>query len=507
MAYKNIMFIEMYSENENNPQKHYVASLHLPANKHRIANALEQCRAYRKDTVIAPFKIESCGAVPNLEGLDLGFPTIDELNFLALRFSEMSPAEMAAYNALLPVIIKDEGEENSIKDIINLTYCTGDCVVASNVSTDEALGELMIESDNISGIEKMPEETIALLDRARIGKQTREAGNGIFCNGFYIERAGFKIDKEIYDGKTLPEHTIEDYIFRIDIIGDDDSKTPITFPLSAEMRKMLGSVSSFFRYDNFESSIGLIEDLLHNNSIISKKIIDDLDKLAQALASDRDMMTTIYIKATLEAKGITSLDDFDEIEQIINNPFAYKLYDTNMFQDDFAKDILARYLKEGFPRDYLNAVQTTQLGYRMTEDFDCKYTSYGVIVNKEKMAQALGETERQYQVAKVADQTVLFTNERIRSDDVPKGLRKYEVRSGDGIEYAALEQRVAVDFAGTVLAKAAFDMGKEGFINLLEHSENGIDFYDGQLTPTEYLTDGEGEAPEISNDEGMAMHL
>ena len=62
----------------------------------------------------------------------------------------------------------------------------------------------------------------------------------------------------------------------------------------------------------------------------------------------------------------------------------------------------------------------------------------------------------------------LFTNDRITDADIPKGMYCYHLRHGDDGNISAIEKRVAVNHAGSVVTKEPIDLGKEGNISFTE---------------------------------------
>ncbi|MCD7872753.1 MAG: antirestriction protein ArdA [Clostridiales bacterium] len=194
MAIKNVMLIEMSAENEDDSSKQYAADIYLPASLYEIDDAVERCRGYLVKTDMMPLIISECERVPLLSQLRFDTVTIYELNYLAKQISEFSNTQLAVYNALLPLVVGEnfEGELISIKDVINLTYCVDDYSVASNIFNDTDLGEMLIDNGMVEGIENLSDEMIEFLDTEKVGEAHRMSENGIYVNGCYISREGFK---------------------------------------------------------------------------------------------------------------------------------------------------------------------------------------------------------------------------------------------------------------------------------------------------------------------------
>ena len=72
----------------------------------------------------------------------------------------------------------------------------------------------------------------------------------------------------------------------------------------------------------------------------------------------------------------------------------------------------------------------------------------------------------------------LFSNLRIKQSDLPDGLYVSDLRSGDDVDFAAVEPSVTVNHSGTVITKEPFDFGESGFISLDDDSSPNFLGYD-----------------------------
>ena len=81
--------------------------------------------------------------------------------------------------------------------------------------------------------------------------------------------------------------------------------------------------------------------------------------------------------------------------------------------------------------------------------------------------------------------TALFFNERVRQEDVPEGLYRYDLRGSDDDpgDPASVEDHVAVNHAGTILTAKPLDIPKEGFLTL----GDGLNFTGTEMTVDEFM--------------------
>lgn len=78
----------------------------------------------------------------------------------------------------------------------------------------------------------------------------------------------------------------------------------------------------------------------------------------------------------------------------------------------------------------------------------------------------------EYEVVEVCDKLMLFTNERVRSWQVPEGLYLYHLRESDnGDRFCSIENHVGVNHGGSVLSKEPLALGSSGFILFARDAE------------------------------------
>ena len=489
MAMKNVMLIEMLAQNEDDFSKQYAADIYLPASIYEINDAVDKCRGYLFKTDITPLSISECERVPLLSRFRFDSVTIYELNFLAKQISEFDNTQLAAYNALLPLVVGEYFESDfiSIKDLINLTYSVDDYPVASNIFNDTELGEMLIDNGMLEGIENLSDEMIEFLDAEKIGEAHRMEENGVYVNGCYISREGFEL-KEVFNGESLPDNSVDNYLFRLDIADDGLLQNWITVPLNENSERFFNLTNAKeFKLIDFESAIPQISkyaDGMHN-----KITLDELQRINEFAKSFLflDGIQSIKFKAALFYEGINTLEDMDKIESILKNVDSYNLKYFNVYPSDFAKDYLKEYLDEAFPKEYLELIETNALGDRLMDELQGKYTPYGILL-KSGNEQILGnESKHEFMLADFLSKHVLFTEDRLKAEEIPEGLYKYEFRSGAEYTYATLEEKVGVDFSGTILSKVPFDLGKDEYIDL-ENEIDGIpDFLDVKMSVSEFI--------------------
>lgn len=513
MAMKNVMLIEMSAENVDDSSKQYVADIYLPASLYEIDDAIDKCRGYLVKTDIMPFRISECEKVPLLSQLRFDGVNLYELNFLAKQIGEFDNAQLAAYNALLPLVVGEDYESEliSIKDVINLTYCVDDYSVAANIFNDTDLGEMLLDNGIIEGIENLSEEIVDMLDPEKVGEAHRIAENGVYVNGCYISREGFEL-KEIFNGETLPEHTPDNYLFRFHLSNTEMNETVIDVPFNESTEQFIENAKdNEFKLVDFESAIPQISKYAYR--MHNKITLDELQRINELAKGFLflDEIQSIKFKAVLFYEGIETLEDMDKIESILKNIDSYNLKYFNVDPSDFAKDYLEQYLDEEFPKEYLKLINTNALGGRLMNELQGGYTPYGILL-KSSNEQILGnESKHEFMLVDFLSKHVLFTDDRLKAEEIPEGLYKYEFRSGAEYTYAALEEKVGVDFSGTILSKVPFDLGNDEYIDLEKEIDGVPDFLDVKMSVSEFINSDfdpeENENFEESEEQSGGMNI
>lgn len=129
------------------------------------------------------------------------------------------------------------------------------------------------------------------------------------------------------------------------------------------------------------------------------------------------------------------------------------------------------------------------------EVFEAEPQEYGLLFN------ATGNSfitlpDEDFELIEVAGQTALFTENRYTDEKVPIGLHCYQLRhSADGEYFVSLENRVAVNFGGTVITKECIDLGREQCIEFDE--ETSPNFLGESCRMEEFIAGDYGQEEEM----------
>ena len=379
--------LEIAAENPESRSWLY-ADLQLPAEEHEIRDAFQRARITSPDTY-HEFSIYECEAIPALPFRRLDSPSLDELNFLAKRLDSLNEEERLVLQAVSPKILKvGEDELVSPKDLINMTYGLDEVSIISNVGNAQQLGQFVIENNLHTDVDAVPDDSVYLLDRTRIGQLQQQNDGGVFIDGKYIVTAEYELP-EVYDGKNLPmENPTSWFAFKMDVTrppaSDDLGEVEaiaetLTLPVDRadadELAKRLGMERiEDCVYLGFESSIPQIDA----DKFGDMHDFDQLNNLSE-------MMLEMSPSDQVKFKAVLSAEEPEKIEQILDIARSLNQYEfAPMVEDEahFFKSYLLRHLDEKIDPRWLDSLLARNEGTELLERVGGTLTDYGVISSR-----------------------------------------------------------------------------------------------------------------------------
>lgn len=93
-----------------------------------------------------------------------------------------------------------------------------------------------------------------------------------------------------------------------------------------------------------------------------------------------------------------------------------------------------------------------------------------------------------YEQIRLFGKKVLFTSERIRDSDLPKGINKYEIRHDDDCqgEMVEIAKRILVNHWGTILSKEEIILDPYGY-RLIDEDKD-VKYSDKSITLKQFIS-------------------
>lgn len=306
--------------------------------------------------------------------------TLEEVNLLAKKISQMNEIELATYEGALRLRRNaDIDTPISIKELINYTYNLDVFEFHPEVLDYRELGEIAIICGMLDTIKDLPEEIVSLLDEQKVGDALRRADQGAFTTLGYIFRSSSNW-QEVYDGVHLPEQPEEHGLISLklkSVNSNMDTASDVWLELPADEKAVQGVLTSLG-----ENSLDYCTIVEAKSVLLSLKYritkdadIDMLNLLAKQLEEFPDSKTMMKYKAALE---LEHFPDIGRMLDIAQNLDCYDYDPSISTAADFA-EILFR--EAGFDTDDPAFSQFDFFGYgeRQYEKNEFVATPYGTI--------------------------------------------------------------------------------------------------------------------------------
>ena len=499
---RKIMSLELSAENPVHGG-YYYAELLLPAADYEIKDAMQRTRAVGRENTVEVSILE-CDILPELQDIRLDTFSLDELNFLAKRFSFLPNEELPVFYAVTEQIFNDADENPvSIKDLINCTYSLDTVPVAHNVSNLSELGRFAFENELLSDLEGIPESAVPFLNAEQIGRVQQKNDSGVFDGRLYIPTVHYD-RPEIYDGVTLPDEESSDFAIRLLVSGTPehikgdpvDRAIWLNLPMASDILANYAAASNEADigdcvYYDFESVISQINSEMFG----SMRDIQTLNKLAAEI-SIMSEAEQVKFKAILDAENMASIQDVLNAAQ---NLWRYEFTAESDTADTFFKKYIFENTSTEFDSKWLENLLPRNEADKLLGRIGAAVMDYGVISARNghlfkpvpydeqevKKIEEQAMTEEKLDVIEVLDRRALFSNGRLMPEQIPEGLYAYDLRhSDDGGRFCSIEPKVGVNHGGTVLMRDILDFGESGYIPLDEDTEPN--FLGDEMTPSEF---------------------
>ena len=382
---KKTMTIEMAAGGYIGEEK-YFATLELPAKLHEIQDACHKLRITQNRDTNLRMEVCSCEILPELTDILLDSPSMEEMNFLAQRLTQLSDSEAIAFRGVWQRLDKAGYLEEPVRamDLINMTYGLENVMVASCVSNDRDLGEFVLENDLDEDIANLPDEMVEMLDQEAVGQRHRESEGGVFIGYHYVVAGEYQLH-QIYDGVRLPAQEQEKpFVFRLQVAEspvNDSNETMgtaewISLPIDRDQADRIAQ----------KHNEGCIEDCTFYgfDSIIPQITADHygdmlsfvrLNRLAQEIAQMKPS-EQVKLKAVLEHEKPGTME---AVQEVVDHLREYQLDNRIGDADSYFKEYLLRHLDARFDARWLDGLAVCTEGTNLMQRLGAAETDYGIV--------------------------------------------------------------------------------------------------------------------------------
>ena len=364
----------------SNGEKHYTL-LTLPATDYQLLYALE--RLHTDANAQPEWEICKHNGFEYLHVFVTNECSIYELNALARNLDSMDRSDLAAFEGLFKTALaRREGPMNmaDIMSYANSTYC---CHVVEGIKTDAELGRFYAENGFQPELEELPDSVFEKLDFAKIGKEMREAENGIFSRGCYVVQhetpKPVMAMEECYPKQ--PDYTVLLEVYGWSDGDPLDEPAAVRLKLPADGNQMIRVLETLEAASWDEVSFRCLDCRAPRltEHIDDSTNIAAVNELAKRLYDMTNEQVTTY-KALLEA---TDCDDV-RMAALLTDTLNTYIFSPNLTcETDVARGEL-RLMLDGSAEELLRPfVDLHRYGKALIEQQNLSLTSYGVIERRD----------------------------------------------------------------------------------------------------------------------------
>ena len=394
-------------------EENFFATLKLPAKNYEIQDALQKLRITSNRDTNLRMEVCSCEILPELTDILLDSPSMEEMNFLAQRLTQLSDSEAIALRGVWQRLDKAGYLEEPVRamDLINMTYGLENVMVASCVSNDRDLGEFVLENDLDEDIANLPDEMVEMLDQEAVGQRHRESEGGVFIGYHYVVAGEYQLH-QIYAGVRLPTQEQEKpFVFRLQVAEspvNDSTETMgtaewISLPIDRDQADRIaqkhneGCIEDCTFY-GFESIIPQITADHYGDMLCFVR----LNRLAQEIAQMKPS-EQVKLKAVLEHEKPGTME---AVQEVVDHLREYQLDNRIGDADSYFKEYLLRHLDARFDARWLDGLAVCTEGTNLMQRLGAAETDYGIVSARGGQLYALVPFEQEQVQEKAMEMTM-----------------------------------------------------------------------------------------------------
>ena len=290
--------------------------LSLPAHQEAVKDAFQRARLKEGE----PYLLDRGGYWPGFieSVLERYNHTLEELNLLAYKLSQMTERQIEVYEGVLKVL-----PEQNMKQVINGLYNLERFEFLPGIRCDSDIGEMTIDNDLDPILKDLPGDIYPLLDTEKVGAYIREKENGVFTSKGYCYRVSDQW-QEVYGGKQLPEQ-VENRraLFSLYLVPAGTNTEDLGVGAWLELPYDEAAKTQVFESLELESFEHCRIAKIHAAAPVFEQLtgqdhdIDQWNHLAKKLSSMTEKELLKY-KAVAEFEGCSSIEQANELTDMLD---------------------------------------------------------------------------------------------------------------------------------------------------------------------------------------------
>lgn len=359
------------------------ADLTFPATPYQLADALEQLRADGAENVKA--KISYCHSSGILNLLPTAAGNLYEVNALAKKMAGFEDWQKEAFDGMLKTDAFESSDPIPIARLIDFAYSTECCHVVGGITTDNELGEFLVENGLWRDEETLTEDVYKRLDFKMIGREHRLMEGGTFVANSYVEQHCDLIEAHQTLDLTPPslDYTVMLKIskgFFNDPASDRTRAMTLKLPateaqLSAVLEQLDIASWKEAGFACIDCKAPMLIDIIND-----AEDFDEVLQLTDTLAEMPKKQLTEY-KAILAA---TRCSEFDRAVDLISRMEEYIVTPEYETLADVARDEMSVIMSPDSVEIMLPYLDLEGYGHALVRELNANLTAYGMVERKDR---------------------------------------------------------------------------------------------------------------------------
>ena len=356
------------------------AELALPATDYELLDVLDRLRMTSAQS--PEWEItRNCGFEYLSVYLEEG--NLYELNALARKLDAMDTTQRAAFQGLNQIALNNREGPMSFSDLMTYANSVDCCHVVSEANNDETLGRFYAETGFIAELDGISDKVFEMLNFAKIGKEMREAENGVYTRyGYVLQNDRLKPQLEDFSHvPKTPNYTLQLLVARYPFESDAEPEVTATLDLPASHEELtrtlehIGAASwEEVVFTTVDSAIpGFPEDMYGDS-------FEELNDYAQTVKEIQERGNLPKLKAILSAKACSSINEALQVAEHLND----YIYEQNkLCPEDVAREEIRCALAKDDAEILMKHLDMFGYGEAVMEQYCYELTDYGLISRRD----------------------------------------------------------------------------------------------------------------------------
>lgn len=373
---------DIHATKPGRPYNAPTVDISLPAAPYELLDVQERLRAANASEVTVQITYAHISKYLNLLPIEHG--GLYEVNALAEKMSTFEDWQQEAFDGLVKADAFKSDKPVPVSRLIDFAYSSECCHVLGGITTHKELGEFLVDNELWGNTEEMPEDVLAKLDYAAIGRESRLSQGGVFTDNSYVEQ-----HSELVDAHKTLDYTpkIPDYTMLLKVSASDydgEMSSSLKLPAASEtLNKVLDQIGAGswqeVSFECIDCKAPMLSKLIDNDAGTTAEIAE-VNRLAETLSQMPQKQLTEY-KAILAAVRPNDLDSAVQLVGQMDEYLVSLQYET---LEDIARDELNFIADPASVEVIIPHLDLEGYGAALVKGLNAELTDYGMVERQDR---------------------------------------------------------------------------------------------------------------------------